>query len=158
VLVPHSWDTAIGLAADFALATGRPVPAGVSYFVFADNPYLREALGFTAESHFWTKADGRFRLVVLPGWGILACRAGSARYPSGVGADPIKGADPQGFFRTYPYHCHPVDFNALAEVNPGKDTVGRSAGRNEKVRTRPAARNCRPSVCLSVPGRTGPGG
>jgi RNA polymerase sigma factor (sigma-70 family) len=103
--------------------TGKPAPAGVSYFVFADNPYLKGSPGFTAESLFWTKADGRFRFVVFPGRGILACRAGSGGYPVGVGADQIKGADPQGFFRTYPYHCHPVNFNALAEVNPGKDAV-----------------------------------
>jgi hypothetical protein len=104
-------------------ATGKPVAAGVEYFVFADNPYRKEAAGFTAETRFYTRPDGLFRVVVLPGRGILACRAGDMRYVHGFGADKIKGVNAQGSFPTFPYSCWSGSYNTVAEVNPDKKAV-----------------------------------
>src|SRR5262249_541684 len=72
-------------------ATGKPVHAQVTYAAFADNPHLREVPDWTAEFHQQTRAaDGTFRLVGLPGRGLIAARAWGGRYRPAVGAGRIK--------------------------------------------------------------------
>jgi RNA polymerase sigma factor (sigma-70 family) len=112
-------------------ATGRPVPALVKYFAFADNPHLREAPGLLEDrrgngyGEVRTAADGSFTVLGLPGRGLLAAKAADrkeeGRYLMGVGADDIKGPRFGDGFDTEPGGCDPVDFNTLAELNPAED-------------------------------------
>jgi RNA polymerase sigma factor (sigma-70 family) len=106
-------------------ATGKPWKAQVEYFAFADNPYLREAPGFATDYYLVTDADGSFRLVGLPGRGLVAARAWGDRWLMAAGADRIKGRDERGFFPTAPSLCQARGYHTLVEVNParGADSV-----------------------------------
>ncbi|HEV3260671.1 MAG TPA: sigma-70 family RNA polymerase sigma factor [Gemmataceae bacterium] len=106
-------------------ATGKPVHGCIDYYVFADNPYRREAHGLTTNgSHPHRADDDTFRVVGLPGRGLIAAHAWNDGYVAGAGADKIKGFDPQtGLLATYPYLCHAKSYHRLVEVNPEKDAV-----------------------------------
>jgi hypothetical protein len=124
------------VTADFALKrgvwlTGRvldqvtkgPLHAQVQYVVFEDNPHRKEAPGLDVDGYLQTNAkDGKFRTVALPGRGLLAARAWSDRYRFGLGADGIKGLEPNGHFHTYPHMLYAMGFNRLVEINPPADT------------------------------------
>jgi RNA polymerase sigma factor (sigma-70 family) len=99
-------------------ATGKPVPCGLSYTIFTDNPHLKEVPDFTTESHQQRFAeDGTFRLACLPGRGLLGVVARDRRYRLGVGADKIKGMG-TGIVPAVPYYVTARTMHALTEVNP----------------------------------------
>jgi RNA polymerase sigma factor (sigma-70 family) len=103
-------------------ATGKPVHSRVTYAVFDDNPNSKEVPTFSTEDHQQTDGSGTFRVVGLPGRGLIGVRAlGGDRYRMGVGADQIKGKGDNGLFRTLPYLLHDRNFHTLVEVNPPKD-------------------------------------
>jgi protocatechuate 3,4-dioxygenase beta subunit len=107
--------------------TGRPVVALVKYAAFRNSPHLKEAPGFEHSTYdrVRTAEDGSFTIIGLPGRGLLAARAADgqdARYLVALGADQIQGPRFYDlFFDTKPRLCNPVEFNALAEVNPAQD-------------------------------------
>jgi RNA polymerase sigma factor (sigma-70 family) len=123
------------LTANFALKrgvwlTGRvldqmtraPLHAQVEYVVFEDNPHRKEALGLDVDIYLQTNGrDGKFRTVALPGRGILAARAWNDQYRFGVGADSIKGLEPNGHFPTRPHMLFAQGFNRLVEIKPAVD-------------------------------------
>jgi RNA polymerase sigma factor (sigma-70 family) len=123
------------VTADFALKRGvwisgrvldkitrQPVHASVQYLVFEDNPHRKEAPGLSMDMYLHTRVeDGTFRVVALPGRGLLAARAWSDKYRMGVGADKIKGMEPQGYFHTYPHFLFAQHYHTLVEVNPAVD-------------------------------------
>ncbi|HEY7155791.1 MAG TPA: carboxypeptidase-like regulatory domain-containing protein, partial [Gemmataceae bacterium] len=130
------------IAVDFALrrgvwvkgrvtdkTTGKPLGAGVEYFCFQDNPNAKEIDGFgNYYNHCGTHADGSFRMLVLPGHGLIAVRAYNKRYVTGAGADRIKGPRSRretDLFGTTPYLCHAKNFHALVEIdpNPGDESI-----------------------------------
>jgi RNA polymerase sigma factor (sigma-70 family) len=106
------------------LKTGRPVPARVEYFVFNDNPFLREAPGFrnSPSIDVRTDADGFFTIVGLPGRSLIAARsvAVEGRHLMAVGADKIQGLEPESC-NTYPNCCDANRFNTLVEISPARD-------------------------------------
>jgi hypothetical protein len=102
--------------------TGALLPARIEYVVFADNPHRKYAAGLSVQEYLATNgADGRFRTVGLPGRGLLAAQVWSDRYPRGVGADKIKGLEPNGLFRTYPHLLSAQSYHVLVELNPAAD-------------------------------------
>jgi hypothetical protein len=102
--------------------TGRPIRAQVDYFVFPDNPHLGEVSHFSDDHRNelkWTAPDGSYRVAALPGRGLIAVKAHAREdYCVGVGAEEIRGDDPQGMFPTRPGFCNAVNYNVLAEVCP----------------------------------------
>jgi RNA polymerase sigma factor (sigma-70 family) len=99
-------------------ATGKPVPGSVEYNVFPDNPHLKEAPGFTTPMHQETYADdGRFRLVGLPGRGLVAAWAEDNRYRLGVGAEKIKEFH-NGFLQLARGYVSARHTHGVALVNP----------------------------------------
>jgi hypothetical protein len=58
--------------------TGRPLSADIDYYCLPTNPHAAEAPGFTFAyalgALYHTEDDGRFRVPVLAGRGILAAR------------------------------------------------------------------------------------
>ena len=72
----------------------------------------------------YSDPDGRFKLAVLPGRGIVGVSAANWRlYPRGVGAEAIvEGREPfrddTVMFRTYPHSCIAGNLHALTEINP----------------------------------------
>jgi hypothetical protein len=105
-------------------ATGKPLTGYVEYFAFNDNPYLDAFPNFRSDSQitriYITSSDGRFTIPALPGHGLIAARGPEFEgYLHGVGAEAIKGFDPQlGGFKTRPYYCSSTDKHVLAEINP----------------------------------------
>jgi RNA polymerase sigma factor (sigma-70 family) len=123
------------ITADFALKRGvwisgrvldkitrQPLHAQVQYVVFADNPHRKETPGLSVDMYLQTHAeDGTFRVVALPGRGLLAARAWGDQYRMGVGSDKIKGLEPNGHFRTYPHLLFAQGYHTLEEVSPAVD-------------------------------------
>ncbi len=121
-------------AADFALrrglwaegrvtdkATGKPVRAGVKYYAYRDNPHLVGAADFPGASVFAvdlcaTGADGRFRLAVLPGRGLLAVRGQDGEYL----ARGALSAD-EGSRVLLPDASYLGNFQALVRIDPAKE-------------------------------------
>ncbi len=103
-------------------ATGRPVPAVVEYFVFADNPHRGQPLSLSGQE-IRTGDDGSFELSGLPGRGLVAARALKDLYRVGQGADRIPGARPDGTFTTDPHICEPERVHALVAIEPASDAT-----------------------------------
>src|SRR5262249_10904118 len=93
-------------------ATGRPVQTVIRCSVHDENPFRKEAPGLTFEENLWTRADGTFRIVGLPGRSVVTAQTGDPRYVSRVGADRIKDLHRFNVFQP---------FNAIVEINPDKD-------------------------------------
>jgi RNA polymerase sigma factor (sigma-70 family) len=108
-------------------ATGQPVRAEVEYFLFSDNTAYVEGAGDTREGgpiSTRTSEDGSYSLVGLPGRGVVAAKAWSARadrYIVAAGAERIQGANGDFAFSTYPYCLGATRFHSLKEINPAKN-------------------------------------
>jgi RNA polymerase sigma factor (sigma-70 family) len=100
--------------------TGKGLRAGVEYFCFLDNPFLKNRHD-VERSWRGTQQDGTFRTTVLPGPGALGVRASEEQYRMGVGADQLPGRRENGFFLTQPYFLHPGGYHAVVPVNPKAD-------------------------------------
>jgi RNA polymerase sigma factor (sigma-70 family) len=105
-------------------STGRPVRAVVEYFVYLDNPFLKQAPGFgRAMTHGEsTDVDGTFRIVAMPGPSLLTARAWTDSYRFAVGIEGSKRVDESGFLRCYPHHPIPTNYHTLAEIDPADGT------------------------------------
>jgi RNA polymerase sigma factor (sigma-70 family) len=100
-------------------ASGKPVAGFAEYFTFRDNPAYREIKGFAMPHRNEQMAlDGRFRLVVPPGPGLVAFRAKDERYPIAVGADLFKDRTDRAFIQTVPYLVHATNHHVLHPVEP----------------------------------------
>ena len=111
-------------------ATGKPVRANLSYYIMEENPYLKDYPKYgtiRAATPYHADDQGVFKLVVMPGRGILGARIGNKEYRLGVGIDRIKGLkfDELGMVPALPHFIHPQSFNILAEISPkvGDDSV-----------------------------------
>jgi RNA polymerase sigma factor (sigma-70 family) len=100
-------------------ATGKGVAAGFDYFCFGDNPFSSDLPLLNGLPAYWTRKDGSFRVVALPGRGLLGVRAGRDEYRMGVGAEQIKGRPDNGqFLDTRPYFLYPGNVHTVAEILP----------------------------------------
>lgn len=114
--------------------SGKPVPANVTYFPFLANSFAVKAPDFKNrfvtgviyninDTHL-TRPDGTFRIVGLPGPGIVAVTALNQSYRKGVGAYDIPGMARDGSFATYraPANASAKRENALKLINPAEGT------------------------------------
>ena len=102
-------------------ATGQPHRSSIEYFLFRDNPHASEAPDFSHSGQEWTTEDGTFRLVGLPGRGLLCARAGNETYRMGVGAERIKEKRMKIGLETIslvPRSIIVNNFHVLTEINP----------------------------------------
>lgn len=106
--------------------TDKPISGHVQYFAFRDNPHLESFPQFkrTFIAHERrTDEDGRFRIAVLPGPGIITFMADDhSRYRRGLGAKTITGStlDMGGrgkTFNTVPGICHSANEHALRQID-----------------------------------------
>jgi L-alanine-DL-glutamate epimerase-like enolase superfamily enzyme len=74
LLVPHGWNTAIGVAADLALSAALPVARWVEYQTGV--PYIEDII----EQPFSLDADGLLKIPSGPGLGITLNRDAIARF------------------------------------------------------------------------------
>jgi RNA polymerase sigma factor (sigma-70 family) len=109
--------------------TGKPLQASVVYYAMYKigankNPNLADYPGFDGSIHFHsfeTKEDGSYRVVGLPGPGLVAV-FGKQHYLRVIEREDEYGTK-EPFIYTAPFHIdHPVNFGALARINPAKGT------------------------------------
>jgi RNA polymerase sigma factor (sigma-70 family) len=99
-------------------ATGKLVPCHVEYFALFGNPNLKDHPGYQGthvNRHNW-KADGTFRVVGLPGPGILTVWAGD-EYLTAVERDDADGSKTV-VLGTDPVHASAYNVNAVARIDP----------------------------------------
>jgi RNA polymerase sigma factor (sigma-70 family) len=102
--------------------TGKAVPSSAEYNVFSDNPHLKELPGFTNRMHQDTHSEaGRFRLVGLPGRGLVSVWAANDHYLLGAGADKIKELQRGLIPGTTPRIVSARHTHGIVEVNPAAD-------------------------------------
>jgi hypothetical protein len=100
-------------------ATGKGAAAGFDYFCFGDHPFASDLPLPHGLPSNWTRKDGSFRVVALPGRGLLGVRATSDTYRMGVGAERIKEKLGDGpILDTRPYHLYPGNEHTIAEISP----------------------------------------
>ena len=99
------------------------MPAAVDYFPFLSNPHAKDYRNFDPnvtsiefKSRYRTDRDGRFRLVGLPGGGVVTARADDKLYRAGVGAEAIVGRTEHGELLTFD-RIFPAVYQGLKEVN-----------------------------------------
>jgi beta-lactamase regulating signal transducer with metallopeptidase domain len=99
--------------------TLEPLKAFVEYHSYLDNPNLADAPGFDrarVEEHVETKPDGSYRVVGLPGHGLLAAAytGGAKQYLKGMG---VPGGDVPGGILPIVPNGMMWEFNLMSEVN-----------------------------------------
>jgi protocatechuate 3,4-dioxygenase beta subunit len=102
--------------------TGKPIPGGVEYFSLYSNPNLREYPGLDGTLHriLSAKKDGSYRIVGLPGPGLLGVYYQIHPYLRAPDRDDEFGTKERSF-NTSPYAIlFPSNYNALARINPAK--------------------------------------
>jgi RNA polymerase sigma factor (sigma-70 family) len=121
-------------------ATDRPLSADIDYYCLVANRNAGEAPGFTFAyalgALYHTGDDGRFRVPVLPGPGVLAARLhgrhvdflgirrtfqGNHAYPllsDAIAGLPTSDKDKIGFFQALPMHLMPGNYHAAAVLDP----------------------------------------
>src|SRR5205814_4223271 len=110
--------------------TSQPVQAALHYYPFLANERAKDYRNFDANSQsfewtgsrYRTDADGRFRVVGLPGRGIVAAKTFDRSYRLGIGAETIPerpGQQTDGEVGLPTYNrIHPLQFQALAGIDP----------------------------------------
>jgi hypothetical protein len=103
--------------------TGSPVRAGVEYFSRFSNPNLRDYPGFDGAIRFFdgvlAKEDGSYRVVGLPGPGLVAVHH-MDRYLRADERDDEEGVD-RDSLRTSPYHIgFTSNYSALARIDAAR--------------------------------------
>jgi len=104
-------------------ANGRPVKAIVQYYPFRDNPHLKECPdasfldnNVSDETEFPTDIDGTFRVVALPGGGILTVRT---REPGYLSAQPLLPKVAGNVLHAANFEYQMEQYQALVPINPG---------------------------------------
>jgi hypothetical protein len=103
-------------------ATGKPLPARVEYFALYANPNPRDYAGFDAafigRSALNVKEDGSYRVVGLPGPGVVAVTY-SDHYLLALERDDPERVK-ESFLSTAPYVLSVLGYNAIARIDPAK--------------------------------------
>ncbi|HQU43061.1 MAG TPA: carboxypeptidase-like regulatory domain-containing protein, partial [Pirellulales bacterium] len=111
-------------------ATGKPLVARVHYLPFRTNEFARRRPEFaeTGNGHgnqqrYVSGADGRYRLLGLPGRAIVGTECVMGHYRRGVGAEVIAGMNAEGNFDTFHSPGRPGKKwpHAMKEINPAPD-------------------------------------
>jgi RNA polymerase sigma factor (sigma-70 family) len=103
--------------------TGKPVHGSVEYFALYSNPHRRDYPGFDGtilmgELVVGAKADGSYRIVGLPGPGLVGVYYQKEPYLRANARDDEFGTA-EDSLRTSPYHISfTSNFNALARIDP----------------------------------------
>jgi RNA polymerase sigma factor (sigma-70 family) len=105
-------------------ATGKPVRALVEYFAEASNPHLADYADFDAANLDLGEAreDGSYRVVGLPGPGLVAVRYPGDGYVRATERDDEYGKESAaGALDTLPVSLLPIYYGAVASVNPARE-------------------------------------
>ncbi len=105
------------------VANSEPVAAAADYFPLLTNEHARDYPNFNSNgtsnginTRYKTDKIGRFRIVGLPGEGVVTAHTLDKSYVGGVGAESIKGRTEQGRLLTYD-RIYPKLYQSLKPVN-----------------------------------------
>ncbi|AGA31155.1 M56 family metallopeptidase [Singulisphaera acidiphila] len=108
-------------------STGKGVHAGIAYYIMDDNPYLKKYPQYDtiyATPANQTDADGTFKLIVMPGQGIIGARAWKDSYRLGSGLEKLEELklknDGGEIIRARPSHLIPTNYHTIVAINPGE--------------------------------------
>jgi hypothetical protein len=120
----------------YDVESNEPVRGTLHYTPFNENEFLEgypqyvdgTTTMLSGRIDATTDEEGRFRIPVIPGRGLVCFQAEERIYRSGFGAEKIPGFDNEEEFRVPPGgptrdHVLPGLFHALVEVNPQPDDV-----------------------------------
>ncbi len=126
--------------------SGQPVPAVIHYYPYLANTHAQDFPNFRANSmsanwtgnRYRTDVEGRFRVVGIPGRGIVAVKSFARSYQIGGGSDRLSERPARQSMRrdglpTF-NQISPQDFDALAEV----DVPAKGAGIHQDFALQPS--------------------
>ncbi len=103
-------------------ATGKPVQAQMEYYILEGNPHLEEYPTYgtiRVGMPFNAGEDGRYKIAVMPGRGVLGARKGNDTYRLGLGTDKIPGLKvTSGMVMSRPSYLVPTNFNTIVGIDP----------------------------------------
>jgi beta-lactamase regulating signal transducer with metallopeptidase domain/protocatechuate 3,4-dioxygenase beta subunit len=107
-------------------STGAPVSAILTYSPSLSNPIAAKLPEFKRtrgrnRERYRARPDGTFRLVGLPGRGLVSVRAPGGVYRTAVGGAEIPGMTKDGRYPTL-FGFEPFSTNAMQEINPSPGT------------------------------------
>jgi hypothetical protein len=100
--------------------TGEPIVSRLQYLPFSDNEHIRDVPGlYRTFGTIGTDDDGNFKVVALPGRGLLTQLVGNnyEKYPRAAGIEKIEGGARLETLRTVPFLTIPNNVHYLAELN-----------------------------------------
>ena len=123
----------------YDISTNKPIQASLQYTPFWINPFLKNYPQFTDDNFslpsddrvYTTDADGRYRIPVIPGRGVLAAKIPDGGFIAGYGREAIPefashDVD-EDLDRLMEITCddlRPSSFHSLREIEPAADAEG----------------------------------
>ena len=106
--------------------TGAPIFGNVDFLALQKNPNIPPVFGLRAGweiGQFPTDRSGRYRVVGLPGPGVLLVRSyGATVYPLSVGAEKVDGYDAKrNYLPTTPTGMPLSNWNRIQQIDPPAD-------------------------------------
>ncbi|WP_165226824.1 M56 family metallopeptidase [Aquisphaera insulae] len=150
--------------------TGKPIEgAFLDYFPMVSNERAKDYPNFDSQtsgsvaikSVYRADAEGRFRIPVLPGRGVVTARLENGGYRVGIGASEIEGDGSAGQLNTYD-HIFAAMYNSLKEIDVPVDSASfpcdLALDRGATYRVRLVDPDGRPVTTAAVNGRRAGGG
>ncbi|QDT73300.1 M56 family metallopeptidase [Lacipirellula limnantheis] len=109
--------------------SGEPFLATVDYMALRKNPHSLDKLGLEqawVEKRYETDSDGRYRVLGLPGPGVLLVTPQVSGYPLAAGAETIDGYDASGGIiptTPFPLRLKFSDWRLLNQIDPAADAI-----------------------------------
>jgi beta-lactamase regulating signal transducer with metallopeptidase domain len=109
--------------------SGEPLLATVDYLALKKNSHSLDKLGLAlawVEKRYETDSDGRYRVLGLPGPGVLLVTSQVSGYPLAAGAETIDGYDAsRGVIPTapFPLRLQYSEWTLLNQIDPAADAI-----------------------------------
>ena len=107
--------------------TGDPVEGSVNYLALQNNPNSLDKLGLRqgwTMDRYRTDENGRYKVLGLPGPGVLLARSWTKSYPLGIGAETVTGYRTDiagGYIPTTPIGLPLSNWNLIRQIDPASD-------------------------------------
>lgn len=110
--------------------SGEPLAASVDYLALKKNPHSFESLGLGwvwCKERYRTDRDGNYRMLGLPGPGVLLVKSQVSGYPLASGAETIDGCnDSRDFIPTTPFPLQGIfmrEYHLLKQIDPAANAT-----------------------------------
>ncbi len=106
--------------------SGEPLSATVGYLALKKNPHALEKSGLDWDwitQRYGTDSDGRYRVLALPGPGVLLVTMQVPGYPLAAGAETIDGYDASGGVIPTIWPQQVSNWHLLKQIDPATDAT-----------------------------------